>query len=38
LLAYVGCQAFDLMHGHLLDEGLRLAVHVTRLGAALPLQ
>jgi hypothetical protein len=26
LLAYVGCRAFGLLHGRLLDESLRLAV------------
>jgi hypothetical protein len=26
LLAYAGCRAFDLLHGRLLDESLRLAV------------
>jgi predicted Co/Zn/Cd cation transporter (cation efflux family) len=31
LMAYVGCRAFDLLHGRLLDDGLRLAVQVTRL-------
>jgi hypothetical protein len=32
LLAYAGRQAFGLFHGRLLDERLRLAVQVSRLG------
>jgi hypothetical protein len=32
LLAYAGCRAFGLLHDRLLDEGLRLAMQVTRLG------
>jgi hypothetical protein len=32
LLAYAGCRAFGLLHGHLLDECLHLTMQVTRLG------
>jgi hypothetical protein len=32
LLAYAGCRAFVLLHGHLLDERLRLVVQVLCLG------
>jgi hypothetical protein len=32
LLAYVGCRAFGLLYDRLLDESLRLAVQVSRLG------
>jgi hypothetical protein len=32
LLVYAGRRAFDLLHGHLLDERLHLTVQVPRLG------
>jgi hypothetical protein len=32
LLVYAGCRAFSLLYDHLLDESLRLAVQVSRLG------